>query len=314
MKDSLVRRRTFLRELSLTVVAVSTIAEKVEGSSETKSQDRLHLASSQYSWITYYRRENRDFNASLDAGLKDVAASGLDGLEALISSRDQVDLLTPLLKKHGLEMRSLYVNTMLHEPAKAKESIEYVIYVALKAKKAMDTRIIVTNPSPIRWGRPEDKNDEQLKLQARNLNELGRELSLSGLKLAYHNHDMELRNAAREFHHMMVGTDPEHVTLCLDCHWIFRGSGNSSVALFDILTLYGSRVSELHLRQSVGGVWSETFGEGDIDYPAIARYLSKIDVKPHLALEQAVEEATPKTMDPVEVHRRSCLYARSIFG
>ena len=46
--------------------------------------------------------------------------------------------------------------------------------------------------------------------------------------------------------------------LCLDTHWIYRGAGNSNVALFDILKLYGDRVVSLHLRQSVGGVWSET--------------------------------------------------------
>lgn len=313
MRYPFIPRRTFLQELGLTAGMICTLTGKAKGS-KARSSSRLHLASNQYSWITYYRRENRDFNASLDEGLKDVATSGLDGLEALITSPEQIDQLAPLLRKHGLEMRSLYVNTTLHEPLKAKESIEYVITVGVKAKKAMNTRIIVTNPSPIRWGGTEDKSDEQLRVQARHLDELGRELSLSGLKLAYHNHDMELRNAAREFHHMMVGTDPEHVTLCLDCHWIFRGSGNSSVALFDVLALYGSRVSELHLRQSIDGVWSETFGEGDIDYEAVARHLARIGIKPHLVLEQAVEEGTPKTMGPVEANRRSCEYARRVFG
>jgi inosose dehydratase len=56
-----------------------------------------------------------------------------------------------------------------------------------------------------------------------------------------------LPRAAREFHHMMAGTDPDKVSLCLDAHWIYRGSGNSSVALFDVLKLYGSRTREIHL-------------------------------------------------------------------
>jgi len=80
-----------------------------------------------------------------------------------------------------------------------------------------------------------------------------------GLTLSYHNHDIELRNAAREFHHMMVGTDPAYVTLCLDAHWIYRGAGNSAVALFDVLKLYGPRITELHLRQSKDNIWTETF-------------------------------------------------------
>ena len=156
--------------------------------------------------------------------------------------------MVPLLKKHGLEMRSLYVNSTLHDAAQADKSIEEVLAAAAKAK-AVGTRIIVTNPSPIRWGGPENKTDEQLKIQAAALDKLGARLKPMGLILAYHNHDMELRNAAREFHHMMVGTDPANVTLCLDAHWIYRGAGNSQVALFDVLKLYGPRVTELHLRQ-----------------------------------------------------------------
>jgi inosose dehydratase len=135
-----------------------------------------------------------------------------------------------------------------------------------------------------------------------------------GLILAYHNHDIELRNAAREFHHMMVGTDPAHVTLCLDAHWVYRGSGNSQVALFDVLKLYGPRVTELHLRQSQNGVWTEVFGPGDIDYPRLADYLLQIGVKPLLVLEQAVEAGSPKTMNAVEAFKKSTEYTRQIFA
>jgi inosose dehydratase len=104
------------------------------------------------------------------------------------------------------------------------------------------------------------------------------------------------------------------VTFCLDAHWIYRGAGNSTVAVFDVLKLYGPRITELHLRQSVDSVWAETFGAGDIDYPALAKHLLDIGVKPHIVLEQAVENGTPKTMSPVEAHRASCQYARKVFA
>jgi inosose dehydratase len=123
-----------------------------------------------------------------------------------------------------------------------------------------------------------------------------------------------LREAAREFHHMMAGTDPRYVTLCLDAHWIYRGAGNSSVALFDIVKLYGARITELHLRQSVKGTWTEAFGEGDIDYAALARELRALKLKPLLVMEQAVESGSPKTMTAAEAHRRSAAYARRLFA
>ncbi len=312
MKEQSFSRRTMLKNAAITTGALC-LSGSLSGAEETKPSSALHLASNQYSWHVYYQRDGRDFAASLDDGLKDVAASGINGYEASITTPDQITQLAPLLRKHNLEMRSIYVNSVLHDPAQAEKSIEQILTIAKKAKE-IGVNIFVTNPSPIQWGGQEAKDDKQLITQANAMNRLGRELSSMGLILAYHNHDMELQNAAREFHHMMVGTDPRYVTLCLDAHWVYRGAGNSSVALFDIEKLYATRITELHLRQSINNVWAETFGEGDIDYPALARYLLNLNIKPHLVLEQAVEKGTPKTMDPVTVHQKSSAYVRRIFA
>jgi inosose dehydratase len=308
--DSISRRR-FIEDLALTggVVLMGGRAAR----SERGRRSKLHVACNQYPWTVFYARDNRNFNADLDEGLGQLATCRLDGYEPLASNPQQIDRLAPLLKKHGLEMRSLYVNSVLHEREKADQSIETVLAIAHNAK-TVGTKIIVTNPSPIRWGGPQNKNDAELRVQAAALEKLGRELKAIGLTLAYHNHDIELRNAAREFHHMMVGTDPDYVTLCLDAHWVYRGAGNSQVALFDVLKLYGSRITELHLRQSKDNIWAETMCDGDIDYPALAKYLLEIGVRPHIVLEQAVEKGTPKTMTTVEAFRESSQYTRRVFA
>lgn len=273
----------------------------------------LHLSSNAYSWLVFYQREGRDFNASLPESLKDLVASGLNGLEPGVGGAAEIRTLIPQLKQAGLEMRSIYVNSTLHEPAEAGRSIGEILAVAREVRPG-GTRIIVTNPNPIKWGGPESKSDEQLRTQAAAMNRLGRELASLRMSLAYHNHDIELRHAAREFHHMMTGTDPRYVSLCLDTHWVYRGSGNSNVALFDIIELYGSRVKELHLRQSRDGIWSETLGPGDIDYEAVAKALDRKGAKPHLVMEIAVEQGTPKTLDPVAAHRQSAEYARRVLA
>jgi len=312
MRSQTSSRREFLRGMVATT-GLAAAGTGVMGAVARARSGKLHVACNQYSWTVFYAREKKDFNASLDAGFADVAASGIDGFEPGVGGLAQIEPMIPLLKKHGLEMRSLYVNSTLHEPAQAEKSIEEVLAAAAKAKTA-GTRIIVTNPSPIQWGGAQDKTDEQLKTQGEALNKLGAKLKAMGLTLAYHNHDMELRNAAREFHHMMVGTDPKNVTLCLDAHWVYRGSGNSQVALFDVVKLYGRRVTELHLRQSQNGVWTEVFGPGDIDYPRLAESLRKMRVKPLLVLEQAIENGSPNTTKPVEAFKKSVAYTRQVFA
>jgi inosose dehydratase len=279
----------------------------------TKPGGGLPVATNQYPWLTFFARDKRSWDKDVASAVADVARAGMSGLEPLATSPAQVKALGLALSKHGLKMRSLYVNSKLHDKADAAKSIDEVLAIADEAKK-LGCEIVVTNPSPIRWNGPENKTDAQLETQAANLDTLGAALAKRGQVLAYHNHDAELRHAAREFHHMMVGTDPKKVSLCLDSHWVFRGAGDSQVALFDVVKLYGKRVVELHLRQSKGGVWTEVFGDGDIDHARLAEMLVGLGVKPHVVLEQAVEAKSPNTLGVVEAHRRGREYAQRVFA
>ena len=81
-----------------------------------------------------------------------------------------------------------------------------------------------------------------------------------------------------------------------------------------MLEHYGTRIVELHLRQSKDGVWTETFGTaGDIDYPRLAVWLRRHRIQPLLTLEQAVEEKSPRTTDAVAAHREGLRNVRAIF-
>jgi inosose dehydratase len=292
-----VKRRKFIA-----TTATSLAASAIPLSAMNQSGNRKHIATNVYPWFTFYRRRGNDFNENLDAGLGAVAKTGVDGFEPIGNSPGEVAAMGPLLKKHGLAMRSLYVNSTLHDPAEAEESVMQVLGIA-DASRKLGVRILVTNPSPIRWGGPENKDDNQLREQAQNLDFLGAELKRRGMVLAYHNHDAELRAGGREFHHMLTATDPDHVKFCLDSHWVFRGCGDSQVALFDAVQHYHERIVELHLRQSVGGPWTEVFmTDGDIDYRRLFDQLAAWEIEPHLVLEQAVEDGSPDTMDAVAAH------------
>jgi len=305
-------RRSFIHRLTATAGAVALGAGRSDRA-QAGSASPLHIACNQYPWAVFYQREGKNFGAEIDTALGQLASTGIEGYEPMATSPEQVRTLHALLRKHGLEMRSFYVNSVLHDPTRADQSVDEVVRIAAAARAA-GGQIAVTNPSPLRWGGPENKDDRQLQFQAQTLNRLGEALRREGVRLAYHNHDIELRQAAREFHHMLGGTDPDHVGLCLDAHWIYRGAGNSSVALFDIVRLYAPRIIELHLRQSRQHIWTETLTEGDIDYPRLVEQLVERGVKPHLVLEQAVEAGSPNTMDVVEAHRKTRQYAQRVLA
>ena len=301
-------RREFLAGMGLGAAAVwgGTLL-----AADTPAQGGPHVAINQWSVGATRSRDKKRPNVPLDDELAGLAACGINGLEPGLQTPEQAKALAEKLKKHGLEMRSIYTGSDLIDAATADKEIERIIALAKQAK-ALGTKIIVTNPSPL--PKRQGKTDAQLTAQAAGLNRLGREMTALGLTLAYHNHDVELEHAAREFHHMMLGTEPACLSLCLDAHWVYRGSGHSQVALFDVVKLYGPRVAELHLRQSKGNVWSEAFGDGDIDYRALWKSLAAVGAKPLLVIEQGPEQGTPQTLEVAEAHLRSCRYAREVFS
>ncbi len=296
------------RRQFLSTTLVATAATTLRASTRKPT----HIATNVYPWMTFYRRKQREWSADVDRGLSEVAGAGLDGFEPIGDSVLQIKQLGPLLAKHQLTMRSIYINSKLHDAAAAKQSIANAVAIA-EAAKQLGASIIVVNPSPIRWGGDEDKSDPELREQARNLNTLGGQLRQRGLTLAYHNHDAELRQGGREFHHMLTATDQNNVKLCLDSHWIYRGCGDSEVAVFDAVQHYHPRIVELHLRQSKDGVWTEVFSmNGDIDYRRLFDRLGKWGLSPHLVLEQAVEDESPDTMTAKQAHGVSIKHVEAI--
>jgi len=309
MKKTVQDRRTFLAEAGFATAAMICGGTTVAQASEPG--EGLHVSINQWSVGAIRGRDKQKAIISFDDELAELAASEINGLEPGLSSADQVAPLVAQLKKHGMELRSIYTGSALDDRANVSKEVERILALARTAKEA-GTKIIVTNPSPL--PNRQGKSDEQLKTQAAALDTLGHELAAIGVTLAYHNHDVEMQHSAREFHHMMLATDPRALSLCLDVHWVYRGAGHSQVALFDIIKLYGRRVAELHLRQSTGNVWSEVFGDGDIDYRRVVQRLVEAGVRPQLVLEQGPEAATPQTMGTAAVHQRSVRYVRDVFA
>jgi inosose dehydratase len=305
-----VARRYFIKSLAGSAAAMTMIPSFAGAAGRKPAQQ---ISSTSYPWLTFYRREGKEWLADPDASIRDFASSGLKAIEPAVSSLEELQALVPILKKYDIAMKSVYVGTTLHDPATSEQNINQAAQIAVAAKE-WGVKIIVTNPSPISWGNPEDKDDAALTVQAASLEKLGAILAGHKLALAYHSHDMEMRQGAREFHHMLSSTDPRFVSFCLDVHWVYRGTGNSQVGLFDIVRMYGKRISELHIRQSRDHIWSEVFGPGDIDYPTLVTELVRLKVQPNLVLEQCLEDKSPNTTTAANAHRLGLEYAREVFA
>jgi len=277
-----------------------------------RNQAQKVISSNGYNWITFYQRAGQVWGQDWDASIQDYARSGLKALEPSIGNVDDVNKLIPALKKYDISLPSIYVGSILHEPKEADLSIQRILAVADRLKLE-GTKIIVTNPSPLKNG--VTKSDAELACQVEKLNILGNLLKEKGITLAYHTHDVEFRESAREFQYVLQRTKPENLAFCMDVHWVYRGSGNSEQTVFDVLKTYGNRIVALHLRQSQNGIWTETFsGKGDIDYVRFANELKRQKIKPHLVIEQCLESKTVQTMDAAQAHAIDLKIVKALFN
>ena len=201
----------------------------------------LPISCNTYNWLTFYRREGREWWQDPEACAKEFLQTGLSAIEPSLTSVEQAAQMIAVLRKHNIQLPSIYVNSLLHQSEESSKSIETVLSIAREVKK-YNTRIIVTNPSPLKWGGTEAKSDAELLEQSANMERLGAELRKMDLILAYHTHDTEMLAGAREFHHMLQNTSASNVSFCFDVHWMYRGSHNSTVAVFNTLKMYGNRV------------------------------------------------------------------------
>lgn len=296
METNQLNRRNFLSILP--AISFTSLAK-------TSAAAAFPIACNDYNWITFYKRENKVWGGeALEQNIAEVARTGIKAFEPNISDKAMALNYIAALKKHVIAMPSIYVGSILHDTEEIEKSIAKILEIA-DTVKTYGTKIIVTNPNPIKWGSNQLKSDAQLEMQTAAMERLGSELRKKGLTLAYHTHDVELKAGAREFHHILLNTTPENVSFCFDVHWVYRGTENSQAAVFDVLKLYGKRVVELHIRQSVNGVWAETFtAEGDIDYRRLVRELSALKIRPHVVIEQCLEAKSPNTLNAVEAHTK----------
>ena len=269
----------------------------------------MFIATNVYGWTQIARREGRDFDRA--RAMRDARAAGLTGWEDAFRSPGEVAQVAADAVAAGLAMRSAYVFGAFHTVEAAAAATDTALAIVDALLPHGVTRFI-SNPDPLPGGAL--KSDGELRVQAHALETLGRRMRERGAELLYHTHAPEMQASAREFHHMLASTDPAAVSLCLDVHWVWRGAGNSMVALEDIIRLYGDRVSELHLRQSHGGIWAESVEDGDIDLDTVAAMLGERRARPLIVLEHAYEEATPADRDPIEAHASSVAYLAPRFG
>ncbi len=270
---------------------------------------RPRVAVQLYVWTQDRGRRNVKPAEDLDAIFAEARAAGFNAVEGMLSWFDSAVAaarIEALLRKHDLRMVGVYSGGVFLDEQEGQKTIQSILdHVRLVQNCGLEFVDINPNPLPEKTA----KTPQQLAIQADMLNRLGRQLHERGLKLLIHHHDAEIMHGATEYRYLLTHLDPAVAGLCVDTNWIYRGGADP----LTLLKESGNLARALHLRNSVDGVWSESFGPGDIDYRPIAEHLRRINFDGWLILELAHESKTAITRPLSENARIGREYLESIF-
>lgn len=299
-------RRTFARNLFVGATGLPALAR----AGEAKPSGRYRGVSCMtFVWNTVLGPRGESVEDHFDEILAAIRSAGYEGVETfadMIDRPERAERMSDLLKKHGLRLSAVYKGGPLHIKPQGEETIGQLLHLARFMNK-LGCDVLVFNPSPV-GGR--EKTDAELQVQAELLNRLGRALRERSIALNIHSHTPAFRSNAREWRSNMDRTDPAVVWLNADVHWIYRGGCDP----YKLLSRYADRIGSCHLRNSINGVWTETLGDGDIDYRRIAKIFARVRKPIWLTVELAYERSTKQTRSVAENIKLSRKYVREVFG
>jgi len=89
-------------------------------------------------------------------------------------------------------------------------------------------------------------NLDDWRWNAEQFNAIGTKIKAAGMRFGYHNHTMEFaaQDGVVPFDELLRLTDPELVTIEMDCGWVMVGGGDA----VDYLKRYPNRISMLHVK------------------------------------------------------------------
>ncbi len=267
------------------------------------------LAAQAYVFSQAYARLNQRMEDRISEVLEILSGSGYKTLEltSQFFTADNASNTAQALMLGRMKCPVVYNGGVMHTAEGAKQTIQQTIELARRVKAAQPITGLNFNANP--KPNAEAKTDAELALQADNLNKLAKELKKLGVRLMIHQHAPEMANGAKEWRHLLANTDPKLVDICLDVHWVLRGGQDPMTLLKEC----SSRLASLHLRNSSKGVWTEDFGDGDIDYRPVAEHLKSIGYKGYLVVELAWDKATEPTRSLDQNMKRSREYTEKIF-
>ena len=258
-------------------------------------------------YVYTQHRVDRDLNRVLDEIFSDMRAAGMDAIELMhtvLAPEGSVAHIRELSRRHSLPVIGMsYGAPMWNRDRHAAILEEFEPLIGRLGKVGGRTLGISVGAAP------KQKTEAQLDAQADLLKRIGALCRDNGVVPNLHNHVYEVENGEHDLKGTLARLPDSK--LGPDLNWLLR----AKVDPVDFIRRYGTRIVYLHLRdQNADGKWTESMGEGAMDYAAIGRALRQTGFAGDAAIELAYERGAVLTRPLRESLRLSRQYVRKSMG
>lgn len=285
-----VKRRSFLQKSGLGILGTMFLPysgdafHQVLGSAQSV-QICAHL------WV-YASKFPPDWDATpaLLTMFSDLNYAGIDGLElmeSILRHDDTVERLKDLTKRYGVSVSGSSYGVGFNMWNKSQHTTimkDIQLVIPRLAEVGGETFGISVG------SKTELKSEAELDAQAVILQDIRKICDDHGIVANLHNHTYEVQNNL----HDLKGTLKRIPDFKLgpDLNWLIRGG----VDPVNFIETYGDQIVYLHIRdQYKNGTWTEYVGQGDTDFPAIAKALKAKNFQGKAAIELAFpQDFTPQ--------------------
>jgi sugar phosphate isomerase/epimerase len=231
----------------------------------------------------------------LEEAFSHAAAGGYQGVEfglSILNSNTRTRIIMDRLRERNLELAALFAT--LREGSGEKAIAEIAKLAEHAAGTGCTLLNVATLPPP---GSPAAASGSvgghrgTLEI----LEELGKALEGTSLRVCWHPHEEHLRNGAAGLREFTDNAGPA-LAVCLDVGWVLRANEVPENVLINDL----GRIRMLHLRDMSQGRWRQALGEGDLNLRAVLAASSRL---PHLhwaSVEIWIERNTEVTRELAE--------------
>ena len=205
-----------------TILALAALVLPCQAKPKEKKAEspKKHICIQLYSVGTLLNAPATNYDLNHERVFKELAEMGYTSVETASFGNGKFYNHTPEelkadLEKAGLKALSAHSNRKLTEE-------EYATGDLSKAlewwRNAVPYHVAAGMKYLVCPGLGVAKSDEQVKLNAKYLNEIGKICNEAGLRFGYHNHDHEFRRVGKlmPYDYMLRNTDPENVFFEMD--------------------------------------------------------------------------------------------------